>query len=165
MTVLSASAVWPTSPEALLALAERLGEPVDSYLNGSQVWLAASGPGGVVFEWRLHPAAEYRLPAGLSHYDLWSCVVEQLADDGDPAALVMGGERRSLESIWDGLEVFPAYGDEVEPAVLAEAASAALGLRPTTAGLVDHTRIADAWERAGRTTSIFAALLDELANA
>lgn len=162
MTALCPSAVWPATPDVLLALAEHLGEPVDSYVNGSQVWLAANGPGGLVLEWRLHPAARYRPPAGLSHYELWERVVEQLTDAGHPPSLSLGREHRSLESIWGGLEAFPAYGDEVEPALLADATATALGLRPAAAGLVDHTRIADAWERGAGTTSIFDALLGEL---
>ena len=37
--------VWKASPELLLRLDERFGEPVDTYVNGSQVWLRDDGPG------------------------------------------------------------------------------------------------------------------------
>src|SRR5512138_302058 len=95
----TASAVWRSSPELVLVLDERLGPPVDSYVNGSQTWLRDDGPGGVTLEWRLHPVAAYRAPAGLSHYDLWERVVSQLRAGGDPGALVLGEERRGVESL------------------------------------------------------------------
>ena len=51
-----------------------------------------------------------------------------------------------LDSLWDGLEVFAAYDDDVEPAPLAGAAEVALGIEPDAAGLVDHGAIGDKWE-------------------
>jgi hypothetical protein len=158
----TASAVWRSSPELVLALDEHLGPPVDSYVNGSQTWLLDNGPGGVTVEWRLHPVAAYRAPAGLSHYDLWERVVAQLHAGGDPGALALGEERRALDSLWEGLEAFAAYGDEVEPATLAQAASASIGRSPDAAGLVDHERVGDAWERARGDVSIVGLLLEEL---
>ena len=158
----TASAVWRSSPELVLALDEHLGPPVDSYVNGSQTWLLDNGPGGVTVEWRLHPVAAYRPPAGLSHYDLWERVVAQLHSGGDPGALALGEERRALDSLWEGLEGFAAYGDEVEPATLAQAATAAIGRAPDAVGLVDHDRVGDAWERARGEVSIVGLLLEEL---
>jgi hypothetical protein len=158
----TASAVWRASPELVLALDERFGHPVDSYVNGSQTWLLDNGPGGVMLEWRLHPVAAYRAPAGLSHYDLWEQVVAQLQAGGDPSALVLGEDRRAVESLWEGLEAFAAYGDEIEPATLAQAASDALGRPPDATGLVDHERVGDAWERARGGVSIVSLLLEEL---
>jgi hypothetical protein len=146
----------------VLALDERLGVPVDSYVNGTQTWLLDNGPGGVTLEWRLHPVAAYRPPARLSHYDLWERVIAQLRAGADPGALTLGEERRALESLWEGLEVFAAYGDEVEPATLAQATTAAIGRPPVAAGLVDHERVGDAWERARGDVSIVALLLEEL---
>ena len=104
----TASAVWRASPELVLALDERFGDPVDSYVNGSQVWLLDNGPGGITLEWRLHPVAAYRAPAELSHYELWERAVAQLQAGGDPGALALGEERRALPSIWEGLEAFAA---------------------------------------------------------
>jgi hypothetical protein len=158
----TATAVWRASPELVLALDERFGQPVDSYVNGSQTWLLDNGPGGVTIEWRLHPVASYRPPAELSHYDLWEKVVTQLRAVGDPGALALGEERRALDSVWEGLEAFAAYGDEVEPATLAQAATTALGHPPDAVGLVDHERIGDAWERARGGVSIVGLLLEEL---
>jgi hypothetical protein len=158
----TATAVWRASPELVLALDERFGQPVDSYVNGSQTWLLDNGPGGVTIEWRLHPVASYRPPAELSHYDLWEKVVTQLRAGGDSGALALGIERRALESVWEGLEAFAAYADEVEPATLAQAATTALGHAPDAVGLVDHERIGDAWERARGGVSIVGLLLEEL---
>jgi hypothetical protein len=158
----TASAVWRSSPELVLALDEQFGPPVDSYVNGSQTWLRDNGPGGETLEWRLHPVAAYRPPAGMSHYDLWERVVVQLRAGGDPGALALGEERRALDSLWEGLEAFAAYGDEVEPAMLAQAASAAIGRPPDAAGLVDHARVGDAWERARGDVSIVGLILEEL---
>jgi len=148
----------------VLALDERLGPPVDSYVNGSQTWLTDDGPGGTALEWRLHPVAGYRIPAALSHYDLWECVVSALSAGADPEDLALGTERRALRTLWDGLECFPAYGDDVEPAPLASAAATALGRPPEAVGLVDHARIGAAWEADPDRVSIVDSLLAELAS-
>ncbi len=153
--------VWPISPELVVALADRLGTPVDSYLNGSQTWFTEA-PGGVELEWRLHPVAGYRLPKGISHYELWDAVVDALAGGADPSGLRLGSETRALTSLWDGLECFSAHGDELEPVALAAAAREELGLVPARVGLVDHERIGDAWERTRGAVSIVDLLLDQL---
>jgi hypothetical protein len=66
------------------------------------------------------------------------------------------------EQLWDGLEAFPAYGDEMEPAMLAAACTEALGVSPDAFGLVDHGPVGDAWEAAGGQLSILAALRAQL---
>ena len=151
-------AVEPTLVVAL----DATRAPVDNYLNGTQTWLTDDGPGGTTIEWRLHPVAAYRPPEELSHYDLWDLVVDQLRAGVDPGALTLGDQRRALVSLWDGLEVFPAYGDEIEPAVLAGIGTEVLGLPPDAAGLVDHARIGEAWEQRRRGVSIVSLLLEEL---
>jgi hypothetical protein len=153
--------VWRIGPGLVTALADRLGTPVDSYLNGSQTWFTEA-PGRVDLEWRLHPVAGYRLPEGLSHYEVWDTVVDALLDEADPSALHLGSETRDLGSLWDGLECFVAHGEELEPVALATAASAELGLAPDAVGLVDHERIGDAWERTRGGVSIIDLLLDQL---
>lgn len=172
--VVVATIVWGISPELVLALEARLGPPVDSYLNGSQTWFtelpepapsrekAGGERAAVTLEWRLHPTAGYRLPEGMSHYELWDEVVGQLAATSDPSALALGQEDRALAQLWDGLECFPAYGDEVEPATLSAAATATLGLTPDAGGLVDHVRIGDAWERSRGKVSIVGLLFEQL---
>jgi hypothetical protein len=157
-----ATAVWRASPDLVLALEGRLGSPVDSYVNGTQTWLTDDGPGGITLEWRLHPVGGYRPPARISHYELWEEVVGHLAVGVDAAALRLGGETRPLSSLWDGLECFAAYGDDIEPAPLAVAASAAVGLPPTAVGLVDHEVVGDEWERSRGSMSLVDALLQEL---
>jgi hypothetical protein len=159
---LTPAAVWRITPALVLALDERLGPPVDSYVNGSQTWLTDDHPGDITLEWRLHPAAGHANPPGVSHYDVWDAVVGQLSTDAASHDVLLGEEARSLLGVWDGLECFPAYGDEVEPAVLAGAARDAIGIAPDAAGLVDHGRIGAAWERAPGSVSIMTLLLEDL---
>jgi hypothetical protein len=157
-----ATTVWTISPELVLGLDEHLGPPVDSYLNGAQTWIVED-PSGVTLEFRLHPVAHYSTPGGLSHYDVWETVVGQLTSGADPHALRLGTEVRPLTAMWDGLECFAAYGDDVEPAQLATLATASLGRAPDRHGLVDHELIGEAWERAQGGVSIVALLLEQLA--
>ena len=172
----TAAAVWLVGPDLLLALDERLGPPGDSYVNGSQVWLTDDGPGGATLEWRLHPAPGFSTPSGLSHYDLWEAVVDQLsvpgrlsgggADEpvgsGEPEVLTLGSESRAITSLWEGLECYAADGDGPEPAPLSAAAAEALGIAPDRSGLVDHEAIGDEWERSDRAVSIVSLLLAQL---
>jgi hypothetical protein len=151
--------VWRVSPELVVALDERFGEPVDAYVNGSQVWLRDDGPGGTTLEWRLHPVARYARPAGCSTYDLFPRVAFALARGEEPLA--------PATSLWDGLEAFPAFppsspAEELEPAGLAAATTEALGRAPDATGLVDHEAIGDAWEASGGRLSIVEALLRQL---
>jgi hypothetical protein len=95
---LVAAAMWRVRPEVVVALDDRFGEPVDAYVNGSQVWLREDGPGGIVLEWRLHPVADYRRPANAGTYEVFSATSLALATGGTPPA--------RLEELWDGLEVF-----------------------------------------------------------
>src|SRR5918912_957492 len=131
-----ATAVWRIRPELVSALAERLGEPVDRYVNGSQTWFTET-PGGVALEWRLHPGAGDGLAKGLTHNDVWDVAVES----------AIGDVRLRPEDVWDGLECFAAYGDDIEPATLAAAATQELGVAPDATGLVDHMAVGDEWER------------------
>jgi hypothetical protein len=157
----TAAAVWPISTELILALDERLGTPVDSYVNGSQTWLV-DDDSPVTLEFRLHPVAAYRAPTGCSPYDLWEAVVAQLSGDADPHALRIGDDTRQVASLWDGLECFAAYGDDVEPARLSALATDALGVAPARCGLVDHDVIGDRWEQTQGKVSIVALLLEQL---
>lgn len=157
--MLTAAALWWVTRELVLALDERIGPPVDSYVNGSQTWFSGDTE---TLEWRLHPVAAFSAPRGISHYDLWEQVVAQLSTGADPAALALGDETRALTSLWDGLECFAAYGEELEPATLASRTAEALGRAPDVAGLVDHDAIGDAWESAHRTVSITRLLADQL---
>jgi hypothetical protein len=152
---LVATCVWRISPQLVAALDERFGEPLDAYVNGSQVWLRDDGPGGMTLEWRLHPVAGFKRPEGSGVYDLFTSVALALSRGGEPAA--------APERLWDCLEAFPAYGDETEPAPLRSAALQSLGLEPDATGLVDHHVVGDEWERTGGKLSIVEALLRQLA--
>ncbi|MBV8692504.1 MAG: hypothetical protein JOY57_12650 [Actinobacteria bacterium] len=153
--MLTPTCVWRATPELIVALDVRFGEPVDAYVNGSQVWLRDDGPGNITLEWRLHPVASYKRPNGIDTYEVFSTVAAALAEGTDPPA--------PLEQLWDGLEAFAAYGEELEPATLAAAAAQALDIPPDAAGLVDHQAIADRWEHSRGATSIITELLDQLA--
>jgi hypothetical protein len=151
---LVSAAVWQARPEVIVALDDRFGEPVDAYVNGSQVWLRDDGPGGMVLEWRLHPVAGYRRPPTTGTYEVFAATALALATGATPPA--------PLDSLWEGLEVFAAYGDEIEPQPLVRAATEALGLEPDASGLVEHESIADRWEKTGGNVSITAELLNQL---
>jgi hypothetical protein len=155
--VLIATALWWMTPELIVALDQRLGAPVDSYVNGSQTWFTGDEE---TLEWRLHPVGAFTLPEGLSHYDLWEQVVDEIVGGGSPDAVVLGAETRPLAALWDGLECFPAYGDDLEPATLLRRATELLGLAPGRCGLVDHDKVGDAWEATRGEVSIIR-LLDE----
>jgi hypothetical protein len=154
MAEVVAAAVWRVTADLLVALDDAFGEPVDAYLNGAQVWLRDDGPGGEVLEWRLHPVGGFRRPAGVDAPDLLAAVVYSLRSDTEPPA--------PIDTLWEGLEAFPAYGDELEPAPLAAACTAVLGVAPDAYGVVDHDRVGDDWERSGGRTSIVAGLLAQL---
>ena len=152
--MLVSAAVWKATPELIVRLDERFGEPLDAYVNGSQVWLRDDGPGGIPLEWRLHPVRNYRRPPGVGTYEVFSDTALALAEGRPPPA--------PLTELWDGLEVFAAYRDEVEPQPLVGAAVASLGLEPDAAGLVDHDPVGDEWERTSGSVSIVDALLRQL---
>jgi hypothetical protein len=146
--------VWRITAELVVALDDRFGEPLDAYVNGSQVWLRDDGPGDITLEWRLHPVAGFTRPAGVGTYELFETVALAIETGNEPPA--------PAERLWDGLEAFPAYGDQMDSRQLAAAATDALGIPPAACGLVKHSAIADDWERSGRRTSIIDALLQQL---
>jgi hypothetical protein len=144
-----------------------LGPPLDSYVRGWQVWLEDNGPSGERLEWRLHPPARFRTPAGVNPHDLFEVVLGGIANAVDPNAdsFVAGRERRTLASIWEALEVFPAFTDDVQPVDLARAAAAVLnGREPDVFGVVNHDRLGDMWKGARGDFSVGAALLETLQN-
>lgn len=157
--------VYRVDPALIEALDACLGPPLDSYVRGWQVWLENNGPGDERLEWRLHPPARFRMPRGVNPHDLFDVVLQGIAEAADPAAdaFAAGKEQRTLAQIWEVLEVFPADGDRIEPAALAEAAGAALGgRRPDGAGLADHDRLGDLWKGRHGDFSVGAALLAAL---
>ena len=147
--------VWRISDELVVALDSRFGEPVDAYVNGSQVWLRDDGPGDETIEWRLHPVRRYRKPDGVPTEEVFAAVALGVGTSETPPA--------RPEELWEGLEAFPVDADsEIEPAVLATACTESLGVAPDASGLVDHDAIGDAWERAEGDHSIIHALFEQL---
>ena len=148
------SCVWRATPALIVALDDRFGEPVDAYVNGSQVWIRDDGPGGATLEWRLHPTPDTSDRAMSTPTSCSRSTALALANGDAPPA--------PLDQLWDGLEAFPTDGDEIEPAPLAAAVTEALGIAPDGSGLVDHDRIGDAWEMSHGNVSIVDALLNQL---
>lgn len=144
-----ASCLWSVTPELIRAIDDRLGPPVDSYVNGSQTWFTDEPElGDITVEWRLHPVAGFEPVPGITPDDRWDAVVAAAATlERATSPMRVGNDERTLASIWDGLECYVAYGDECEPAPLAHAATERLGIAPDASGLVDHDAIGDAWER------------------
>jgi hypothetical protein len=152
---LVACCVWRARPELIVALDGRFGEPVDTYVNGSQVWIRDDGPDGIVLEWRLHPVAGYRRPAALATEEVFASTALALGTGATPVV--------PLGQLWDGLEAFSAADDvAVPPLALAAAAVASRGLAPDAGGFVDHQSIGDEWERTGGRVSVTTGLLDQL---
>ena len=139
--------VWRISTTLIAALDERLGDPVDAYVNGSQTWLIDNGPGAITLEWRLHPVAGYERPQGIDTY----AVVRAAAD-----------ERVDAATLWDGLEAFAAYDDVPDVDELRAVVTDVLGIPPDVAGGVDHDVIGDEWEKADRRISIVDRLFAQL---
>lgn len=137
-----ATAFWHVSPELIRSVDEHLGTPIDSYLNGSQVWLDE----GV--EYRLHPVAGFRTPDGISHHDLWDEVTAPTTTI-DPC------------SLWDAFEAIPLELG-ADPARLAEHAGEYVGIKPDRFGLVQRELINEEWERTNGAVSIGARLLEQL---
>ena len=154
MADLVPTCVWKVTPELLMALDAQFGEPVDSYVNGSQVWLREDGPGDATLEWRLHPVSGYVKPRGVATHELFEMVVFALRSGEEPPA--------PLDALWEGLEAFPGFGDETEPALLRQACTTALCIAPDVFGVVDHQRIGDQWEASNGQTSVIAALFEQL---
>lgn len=136
-----ASAFWKINIELIAALDSRLGPPIDSYLNGAQVWLLDE------VEYRLHPVTGFELPSEVSHHDLWDLVTA-------PGASLLP------ESFWDGLEAIPFEAGQ-EPATLAALGSKTLGRDPDHYGMVDHDQINAAWDATNGAVSICQQLIDQ----
>jgi hypothetical protein len=141
--------VWRTTASLPGIVLGSLGDPVDSYVNGSQVWIDDDGPNGVGIEWRLHPVAGYVRPEGHT-------------TSGVFADVATGSAALDPMSLWDGLEAFPAYHEAIEFDALREWVVRRLGIEPAASGRADHDAIADRWERSGRQTSIVNELIAEL---
>lgn len=153
--------VFGCDAELVLELERRLGPPIDSYLNGWQVWLAPSPHDpDLELEWRLHPPHGFSQPQGLDHHDLWDVVVEQLADGAH--RLRLGDEERRLDEVWILLEVYAPFGDALTAAQLQEAAEEAIGRPATAAGRVDQRALGARWKRTKGDFDLPGALLEEL---
>ncbi|MBW3577794.1 MAG: hypothetical protein KY462_08675 [Actinobacteria bacterium] len=141
--------VFDVDADLLRALEAALGPPIDSYLNGWQVWLEpAQLPGHaepVELEYRLHPPHGFSQPAGLSHHDLWDTVIQQVTEDA--VDVEVGRETRRLHQLWVLLEVYPTYREPVTAEHLRAAVEEVLGRSSLAAGYVDHDALGARWKR------------------
>jgi hypothetical protein len=155
---LVASALWLVSSELIVALDEHFGEPIDSYVNGSQVWLRTDGPNDITIEYRLHPIGGYERPKGLRTDEMFAKTALAIATGEGPEA--------AFVSLWEGLEAFVAFADEgpLTPLQLAEIGTHNLGLQPSLFGQVDHEGIAQRWQQSDRLTSIVSELKAQMTN-
>ena len=150
-------------PRWSTALDEQLGPPVDGYVNGTQTWLTDDGPAGRPLEWRLHPVAVVppagRLLATTTSGSPWSA--------GSPPAPT---RRRCRSATSAARSRRCGTGSSASPSTARHSNRRRSRRRrpprsaspPDAAGLVDHERIGDAWERSRGAVSIVALLLEEL---
>ena len=159
--VLIATALWWMTPELVGALDRRLGTPVDSYVNGSQTWFTRRGADARVAAASGRRRSRCRRVCRTTTCgSAWST---SWPPGSNPDALALGQrDPRPLAALWDGLECFPAYGDDLEPATLSRRATELLGIAPGLCGLVDHDKVADAWEATKGAVSIVRLLGDQL---
>ena len=151
-------AVWRCTSALISALDAQLGEPTDTYVNGSQVWLRDDGPGDVTLEWRLHPVGGYRRPPATSTTNVFRRIAAGLAQPSADETVAIAAP----ESLWGGLEVFSAYDEDLGAEELRACCVALLGIEPDAVGTVDHGPIADEWERTAGASDIFSALIAQL---
>lgn len=151
-------AVWRCTRALIVALDAQLGEPTDTYVNGSQVWLRDDGPGEVTLEWRLHPVGGYRRPPATSTTNVFRRIATGLAQPAADEAVAIAAP----ESLWGGLEVFSAYEEPLGAEELRACCVTLLGIEPDAVGTVDHDPIADEWERTAGASDIFSALMAQL---
>ena len=79
-----ASCLWSVTPALIRAIDDRLGPPVDSYVNGSQTWFTDEPDlGDITLEWRLHPVAAFEPVESMTADDRWDAVVAAAADARD----------------------------------------------------------------------------------
>ena len=104
----------------VIALDDRFGEPLDTYVNGSQVWMRDDGPAGAVLSGGCTPLPATGDRPGSTTEEVFPVTALALAH-GEPTAA-------PIEDLWEGLECFAAYVSDVEPATLAAAASESIGI-------------------------------------
>jgi hypothetical protein len=151
-------ALWRCTPALIQALDTHLGEPSDTYVNGSQVWLRDDGPRDVTLEWRLHPVGGYQRPPATSTTNVFRRIAAEIATPGADSATAIA----SPESLWGGLEVFSAYEESLAADELREWCVQLIGIEPDAVGSVDHDPIGDEWERSSGASDIFSALMAQL---
>lgn len=132
-------------PDLVKQLQLRLGDPTDSYWNGSHTWFNSNE--SVDFEWRLHPVSGFKMPEASRPEDLFDLALEDEVD---------------ASHYWEGLEVFSISDDPIELNELREFIASTLGIEPDFAGHVDHETIGNEYERNNGKVSIVKLLIDQM---
>ncbi len=126
---------------------DKLGDPVDSYWNGSHTWFSEANE--TELEWRLHPVSGFTMPEGARPEELFELAIEGQVDP---------------THYWEGLEIFTFDDTTLSPVDLAQYCSEILGSNPEFSGLVDHEAIAQEFERSQGQVSIVKLLIQQIQN-
>ncbi|MFN8015944.1 MAG: hypothetical protein U0R17_04990 [Acidimicrobiia bacterium] len=146
-TVLSAVITVKNNPELPKQLIQKLGDPTDSYWNGSHTWFSELNNARI--EWRLHPVTSFSMPEASRPEDLLDLALEGQIDS---------------EHYWEGLEIFPCDEDEVDINELKQYINEKINLEVDAIGNVNHDEIGDAYEHTGGQVSIVKLLLEQINN-
>ena len=141
------SAVFKTKdyPEIIKTIVNKLGEPIDSYWNGSHTWFTTYRD--FDFEWRLHPVAGFKMPEASRPEDLFDLALE--------------GEVE-IDHYWEGLEIFDINDEPGSIEILKDHIKSVLDKEPPHCGYVDHETIGNDFERTGGDISIVRLLINQL---
>ncbi|MGI8574737.1 MAG: hypothetical protein ACR2MA_05215 [Egibacteraceae bacterium] len=162
--MMTPSCVFRVDAALIERLDERLGPPLDSYVSGWQVWLEDHGPDGATLEWRLHPPAGFAMPRGVNPHDLFELVLQGISEveAPDTEELELGRERLRLRAVWEVLEIFPTFGDELEPRAVSATVVSAIDRAADAVGYVDHDLLGDLYKGRRGDFSVGEALLAQL---
>lgn len=142
---LAALCLVKTNKSLLNRLYEGLGDPVDSYWNGSHTWFGAVNDTEI--EWRLHPVSNFSMPDGARPEELLQLALEEEVDPSH---------------YWESLEVFTFDETELSVKELNEHISEKIGIATDASGYVDHETISLEFERTSGKVSITELLLAQL---
>lgn len=137
-------------PNICNELHKRLGDPVDSYWNGSHTWFDEPEIwGDLRIEFRLHPVSNFVMPEASRPEELFELILEEKVD---------------LTHYLEGLEVFPVDENALSVDQFNNYLYEKLGIEPDITGFVDHEQIGNTYEQSGGNISVVSALVEQLKN-
>lgn len=129
-------------------LHKQLGDPVDSYWNGSHTWFDEPEMfRDLRVEFRLHPAMGFVMPEASRPEELFELILEHKVD---------------VAHYLEGLEIFPVDENDLTLEEFEEYVISKIGVEPDYAGFVDHEEIGNTYEQSGGKISIVEALVEQL---